>query len=290
MEIVVWIRKYFELVLIGLLLVLALFLGWMIGARENDTLRVAFLDVGQGDAIFIEYEGMQILIDGGRNGAVLSALGSVMPFWDRSIDMIIATHPDADHIGGLPEVLERFTVGAVIESGNTSDTAVYQAFTRDIEEEGCAHDIFRAGYIIAFSDDAYLEFLFPDRMPEEVAMWEANTASLVVRLVYGETSMILSGDTPAQVEEYLAGIYGDALDVDVLKAGHHGSDTSSAIAFLSATHPETVVISAGCDNRYGHPDEDVIDRIEALGAEHLGTCEEGTIVFESDGVNVRRVR
>ncbi len=290
MKALVWIRKHGEIVLIGLLLVLVLSLMWMIIAREGDVLRVSFLDVGQGDAIFIEYEDTQILIDGGRGGKVLSALGDVMPFWDRSIDMLIATHSDADHIGGLPEVLERFAVGAVIESGSVSDTGVYDAFVGSVEKEGCAHDVFRSGHILTLSDETYLEFLFPDRARSEVAKWEANTASLVVRLVHGETSFLLTGDVPSSVEMYLTGIYGNGLKSDILKAGHHGSDTSSAAAFLAAADPEAVVISAGCDNSYGHPDKEVMNRIEALGAEPLETCEEGTIIFESDGEHIKRVR
>lgn len=290
MKALTWIRKHSEIVLIGLLLVLAFSLMWMIVVREGDTLRVAFLDVGQGDAIFIEHKGVQILIDGGRDGKVLSVLGDVMPFWDRSIDMVIATHPDADHIGGLPEVLERFFVGRVIESGNTSDTNVYEAFVHNIEKEACVHEIARAGHVIILSDSVYLEFLFPDRSEEEVAQWEPNTASLVARLVHGETSFLLTGDAPSSVEMYLTGIYGNGLKSDILKAGHHGSDTSSAAAFLAAADPEAVVISAGCDNSYGHPDKEVMNRIEALGAEPLETCEEGTIIFESDGENIKRIQ
>ncbi|MBC8465129.1 MAG: MBL fold metallo-hydrolase [Parcubacteria group bacterium] len=289
MEIVAWIRKNIEILLIGFLLLAVIFLGWMIVAQKSDTLRVAFLNVGQGDAIFIEHRGVQILVDGGRGGNVLSTLGDVMPFWDRSIDMLIATHPDADHIGGFPEVLDRFDVEYVIESGNVSDTGVYEAFANAIVKEGCEHTIARAGYIIQLSNSAYIEFLFPDRMLEEVAKWEANTSSLIARVVHGENTFLLTGDAPASVETYLAGLYGDRADSDVLKAGHHGSDTSSATVFLAATTPETVVVSAGCDNRYGHPDKEVIDRIEALGAELLGTCEEGAIVFESDGESIVRI-
>jgi competence protein ComEC len=272
-----------RLIVLGILLLVALVVWVAVWNVSRDTLMLSVLDVGQGDAIFITHGGRQVLIDGGRNGAVLSGLGRAMPFWDRSIDVVIATHPDADHIGGLPDVLERYSVGTVIESGNTSDTAVYKAFEDDIDTEGATHIIGRSGMIVRLGDDAYLEILFPDRSSEEVAQWESNMASLVVRLVHGTSSALLTGDSPADAEEYLVGRYGDALHVDVLKAGHHGSKTSTSDAFLATVSPKYVAISVGCDNSYGHPSPTVVEKIRAFGARIGNTCEDGTLTYVSKG-------
>jgi len=257
---------------------------WIVVWHSSRTaLTLTVLDVGQGDALLIQYAGKQILIDGGKSGAVLSGLGKSMPFWDRSLDVVIATHPDADHIGGLPEVLARYDVGMVIESGNVSDTAVYKEFENDIDAEWATHVIGRSGTIVRLGDDAYLEILFPDRTSEEVAQWESNMASLVVRLVHGTSVAILTGDAPDDVEDYLVGVYGNALVADVLKVGHHGSKTSTSPAFLASVLPAYVAISVGCDNTYGHPSADVVSSLKSVGAIVSNTCEEGTIVYESEG-------
>lgn len=246
----------------------------------RDELTVAFLDVGQGDAIFIEApNGNQVLIDGGRNRLVLQELGRVMPFWDRSIDVIVATHPDADHIGGLVEVLERYAIAYVVDSGNVSDTAVARAFVQ-LAEEDAKRVIARRGMRIELGNDAFLRILFPDR---DVAGIESNAASIVAQLVYGETEVMLTGDAPKAIEEYLVTIEEDGLESDILKVGHHGSDTSTAPAFVGFANPQFSVISAGADNQYGHPHQSVLDVLKRFETEIFSTAESGTVIFTSDG-------
>ncbi|MBI4136102.1 MAG: MBL fold metallo-hydrolase [Candidatus Vogelbacteria bacterium] len=249
---------------------------------ERGVLTVAFLDVGQGDAIFIESpNGNQVLIDAGSGRPVLRALGRVMPFYDHSIDLVIATHPDADHIGGFPEVLERFAIGAVMEPGVSSDTFTYQAFQASVGREGAREIFARRGQRVALGRSATLEILFPDRPPQ--AEWETNTASIVARLTYGESEFLFTGDSPIQVEKYLFGLDGRRLRSRVLKVGHHGSKTSSDPVFLAAVGPDYAVISAGRGNRYGHPHPSVLEALGRLGTRILSTADRGTIVFETDG-------
>src|SRR3989338_4254916 len=255
-----------------------------VGTTSN-VLTVAFLDVGQGDAIFIEApNGNQMLIDAGSGKQVLRELQNVMPFYDRSIDVVLATHPDKDHIGGMPAVLERFSVSQFIEPGVVTDSGTYMALLDLAKREGARHTLAKRGMKLFLDEDVYFEILFPDR---DVSGLETNTASIVGKLVYGETSFLLTGDSPKNIEHFLVTLDGNppagGLDVDVLKAGHHGSKTSSSEEFVMATSPDFTVISAGKDNQYGHPHREVVERLRASGTSVLETSKGGTVVFESDG-------
>lgn len=244
---------------------------WNVG-RTNEYLEVTFLDVGQGDAIFIEApNGNQLLIDGGSNKLVLRELGKVMSFFDRSIDVIIATHPDKDHIGGLPHVLDRYEVDYFLNSGAISNTGVYKELQNKIDPI-----LARKGMKIYLSSDIYVEILFPDR---DVSKVDSNLASVIARVVYGNTSFLLTGDSPKSIEKYIGGVKSN-----VLKIGHHGSRTSTDPNFLEKVDPEFAVISAGKDNRYGHPHKDVMDLLANVSV--FATYDEGNITFFSDGEKV----
>ena len=254
------------------------------GAGSGELLRVTFLDVGQGDATFIESpSGTQVLLDGGRGGAVLRELGTVMGFSDRTIDMVVATHPDLDHIGGLIDVFERYEVTTVLMTENVADTPAYDALIESIESEGVDILYARKGQVfdlgVGSGGTTTLTILFPDRDPTN---WESNTSSIIVRLVYGESEFFFSGDAPKEVEEYLVGT-GALLQSDVLKVGHHGSKTSTAETFVSAVDPTYAVISAGKDNSYGHPHKEVTELLTRYGVTQKNTADEGSISFASDG-------
>ncbi len=251
---------------------------------EKETITVSFFDVGQGDAIFIETQnGTQVLIDGGKGRSILRMLGSSMSFFDRDIDVVVATHPDLDHIGGLSEVFPRYSIGMFVESG-VYDAGMDNTYLHTlVGEEGLTVIHARKGQYLILDKGVVLEFLFPDR---DATHLETNTASVVARLTFGETSFLFTGDAPAGIEMYLAGIYGTALHADVLKLGHHGSNTSSSDVFLGYVAPLYAVVSAGCDNPYGHPSKEVTKRLAQFEVEMLDTCTYGTIVFESDGENV----
>lgn len=246
---------------------------------------VAFLDVGQGDAVYLEApHGTQVLIDGGVGRAVLERLGEVMPFSDRTIDVVVATHPDADHIGGLPEVFARYDVGMFLEPGVRDDGADSAALAEAVRAEGLTPVQVRSGMTLVLEPGVSIEILFPDR---DVSGVDPNIGSIVARLSYGDTSFLLTGDAPTEVETYLVGLYGNALASTVLKVGHHGSRTSTSDVFLGFVDPTHGVISAGCDNTYSHPHEETIKRLARFGVRERRTCEEGTIMFESDGRMIR---
>ena len=251
---------------------------------RNGILTVVFLDAGQGDAIFIEApNGNQVLIDGGPNKSVLRQLSKVMPFYDRSIDIIIATHSDKDHIGGLPDVLQRYTVDFILESGAKNDTGISRAFESAILQNKIKRIFAKRGMAIMLDDDVFLNILFPDRDVSEV---ESNTASIVAQLVYKNTEVMFTGDSPKTIEEYLVFLDGEKLRSEVLKVGHHGSKTSSSESFVGYVSPEYAIISAGADNSYGHPHKEVVEILNQFGSAILNTKDNGAIIFKSDGENI----
>lgn len=256
----------------------------LFSASREPLLTVAFLAVGQGDAIYIETpDGVQLLIDGGPDGTVLRELPKVMPWWDRSLDMILATHPDKDHIGGLVDVLGRYEVSRIIRTENESDTAVSSAFNfMAAEEAGAVTHLARAGDVIQLGASTTLRVYSPASDP---TTWESNNASIVTKLSYGDIDFMLTGDASVGTEEWMVDEYGTALASEVLKLGHHGSRTSTAESFLDAVAPMYAVVSAGVDNRYGHPHAEVVERVRAHGIELLDT-RNGAVVMQSDGVTI----
>jgi competence protein ComEC len=257
-------------------------------ACEDGMLCVHFLDVGQGDAILIESPaGVEVLIDGGPGGSVLQGLSDALGFFDRDIDIAVATHPDQDHIGGLIDVLERYAVGAIVMTENKNDTNVSGMFDTYADNEGAEIIYARAGQIfdlgIGEAGSTTLSILFPDRDPTG---FEGNTASIVARLSYGDTDFLLTGDAPATVEGFLVETYGNGLQSEVLKVGHHGSRTSTSEDFLMTVAPEYAVISAGKDNSYGHPHVEVTDLVFNHRVEIKNTAEDGSIIFESNGTQL----
>ncbi|OQY25798.1 MAG: DNA internalization-related competence protein ComEC/Rec2 [Anaerolineaceae bacterium 4572_32.1] len=259
---------------------------WGIGLTLPDgKLHLVFLDVGQGDAIFIESPtGQQILIDGGPDPTVLLArLGEQMPFWDRTLDIVILTHPDADHLTGLVSVLERYRVGHVFESGYTSDSPTYVRWQELLQEKQITVLNAQRGKEATLDGGLALTILHPGSTLLTGTEADSNNNSIVIRLVMGEFSALLTGDIESEVERELLRS-GQALDSTVLKAPHHGADTSSTSAFIQAVNPQVVVISVGQDNHFGHPAPQVLERL--AGYSVLRTDERGSIEILSDGQNL----
>jgi len=277
-----FLRSWRKEILIGLLIFSNIFV-WtsLYQKKSSDILSVYFLDVGQGDAIFIESpQHNRILIDGGRNRKVLSELGRILPFADRRIDVVIATHPDADHIGGLPEVISRYKVGTFIESGVKSENSIDDELNMRIEEKKIPRLLARRGMVIDLGDEVRLNILFPN---QDVSKLDPNDASIVAKLVYGDESFLFTADAELRTETILLNLDPISLDSDVLKVGHHGSRTSTFILFAEAVSPEYAIISAGKDNSYGHPHQQVLDTLKKVSSEILSTMNEGTIIFETNG-------
>ncbi len=253
---------------------------------DGDRLSVTFLDVGQGDAILIEGPGGQrILVDGGPGGDALSgALGRQLPFHDRRIDLVIVTHPQADHIGGLPAALESYEVGAVLDSAFEDDSPFYEALVDAADTAGVPRHVGTLGQTIDLGGGARIEVIGPDDALSARAAGlsdaDPNNASTVLRVVMGEVSFLLTGDIEADGEAALVRS-GAELRATVLKVAHHGSSTSTTAAFLSRAAPAISVISVGATNTFGHPTAAVLSRLSEGYV--LRTDEDGDVRMETDG-------
>ncbi|MBX2866450.1 MBL fold metallo-hydrolase [Candidatus Kaiserbacteria bacterium] len=246
------------------------------GTCPERLLCVVFLDVGQGDSIFIQSPTeTQMLIDGGRGSAVLRPLADVMGFFDKTIDYVLITHPDSDHVGGLVSVFDRYEILHVLRTEKESETAVWQAVEERLEGEML---FARRGQTYDLGGGAVLTILFPEADASDL---ESNEASIVARLVYGESEFLFMGDAPQEVERKL--LEGD-IQSDVLKVGHHGSKTSTAEEFIEVVRPTYSIISAGKDNRYGHPHAEVLENLSV--SEIKNTADEGSIFMISDGKSI----
>jgi competence protein ComEC len=269
-------KKWHKLSLLSLctaLLLGALFL-WHLSILAHRT-DVTFLNVGQGDAILISQGSSQILIDGGRSGKeLLARLGRHVPFWDRRIEVVIATHPDADHIGGLPALLRTYHVDRILTTGAESDTEISRLFQKTVRDKtgGPPVTIFRGAEMV-FPHGGTLSIVYPNGPLTSGDVRETNQGSIVARFVYGETSFLLTGDL-AQEEQVL----GESPKATVLKVAHHGSKYSTSDTFLRMISPTDAIISVG-KNSYGHPDSSVLRRLESAGARIYRTDELGDIRY-----------
>lgn len=242
-------------------------------------LEVVFFDVGQGDAIFIETpERFQVLIDGGPDLTVLEKLGKEMPFYDRTIDLIILTHPEHDHYFGLFEVLKRYEIKNILWTGIIRDTAEYQEWMKLLEEEGAEIRIAEAGQKIIFQEDPliFMEILHPFENLTGKETKYTNDTSIVAELVFGDVSFLFTGDISKKIEKQLN------VDSDILKVAHHGSKTSSCLEFIEAVSPDIAVISVG-ENRWNHPHPEVLANLNQFGIQVLITRELGDIKIISNG-------
>lgn len=250
-------------------------------SQESPHLTVRFLDVGQGDSIHIATpDGVEVLIDGGPSAGVLRELSKGRSFFDREIDLMVATHPDTDHIGGLVDVLERFSISTILETANVNDTPAVAAYENAAAREGARRIDAAAGQMIALGASTTLRILAP--LGDETD-WRSNAASIIMQVQYGDVEFLLTGDAPDSIERYLVELAGDSLESEVLKLGHHGSNTSSDGSFLDTVTPEYAVVSAAADSSYGHPHREVVERVTERDIPIVSTAEMGTITFESDG-------
>ena len=255
----------------------------------NEHLEIHFLDVGQGDAtLIVTPDCVKMLIDGGEDRQVLNRLGEVLSPFDRTINVVLGTHPHADHIGGLIDVLQRFTVSDIIITENTIPSQVADRFFQEVrlaEENGVRVHYARADQVYQLGSEVEVKILSPRYNPRNI---DADTASIISKITYGDISVLITGDAPIVIEDLLVDIYGTELESTILKLGHHGSRTSTSAKFLDTVVPQYAITSAGRNNRHGHPHQEVIDRVLERNIIHLTTQEEGTISFFSDGQRLWR--
>ena len=272
--------------LIPPLLITAILVWSVILTMPDDKLHVSFLDVGQGDAILIQTPNHQnILIDGGPDPQKINLeLSKKLPFWDRTIDLMISTQPQADHITGLVEVLQRYKVKQVLEPGVPYNSSIYNEWLKLVEEEQIKHEIARAGQEIDLGRGIKMEVLNPPLKLFQGTSHDVDNNGVVLRLSSGVVSFLFTADIRQEAEFELIGQRAN-LRGTVLKVAHHGSKTSTSPQFLAVVDPQIAVISVGLDNPFGHPSTEVVKRLGArLGGEKVyRTDTNGTIEFITDG-------
>jgi len=285
----------FSIVILVLIIFCLSLLGYLLhghpapdGAEQDFNLEVDFLDVGQGDSILIKTPFEQnILIDGGPDNSVINQLGKNLPFYDKTIDLMVLTHPDADHVTGLPEVLNRYKVKKVLYTGLVHTTPAFLEWLRLIKEKNIPMQVAVAGQKINLGQNLDLEILWPDKSYEGQRVEENNMTSIVAKLVYGQTTFLFTGDAPVEVEDVMIGETSTfRLRSDVLKVAHHGSKNSSSKDFLQAVRPKYAIIPVGKDNKFGHPSLRVLDSLKDLSINILRTDLGGAIKCTSDKIEV----
>jgi len=279
------IKKHQAKILIALFLIAVVV--WIFVFKESaqgEFLKINFLDVGQGDAIFIEtMDKKQILIDGGPDLSVLEKLGKIIPFYDRYIDVILLTHPEQDHMNGLIEVVKRYDVGAIITTGIVRDTSQYQEWIKIIKQKNIPIYIAEVGGVVDFKNNINLNILYPFENMNNKKLADSNNYSIVSKLTYNNFDLLLTGDIEKSVENKLIKAKTD-LDADILKVAHHGSKTSTSENFLKAVNALMVIIEVGRDNSYGHPHQEVMERLKNL--EIFQTGKDGNIKILTDGQKI----
>ncbi|ANU24479.1 MBL fold metallo-hydrolase [Planococcus donghaensis] len=243
--------------------------------NDKEVMHVHYIDVGQGDSTLIEVEGFSLLIDAG-NWKSTEVIDYLKQQEIKNIDIVVGTHPDADHIGQLAQVIGEFDVGEVWMSGNSSSSATFINALQAIEASGTEYVEPRTGDVFDVGS-LQIEVLHPSEISGAT-----NEESVSLKMTYGEIEFIFTGDAGVREEQEMIDSSID-LNAEILHLGHHGSNTSTSLAFLKAVTPEIAIYSAGADNSYGHPHAEVIAAVENAGAEVYGTDVNGTIVVETNG-------
>lgn len=238
--------------------------------------KVSFLDIGQGDAILIDAgNGNQLLVDSGRSSGIISELGSEMKFGDNTIEVIMATHYDADHIGGFDDVMKNYSVDTLLINDAPAKTKTALTLLEMAKEKNVDIKTIKRGGMINLGNGVITRILFPFSSGAPTG----NDGSIVAKIYVGGKTFLLTGDAPQKVEKQLVTKDGSLLQSNVLKLGHHGSRSASSEIFLKTVNPDVAIISAGLNNQYGHPHKEVLDLLNKLHIPYLATYRDGRLEF-----------
>ena len=250
-----------------------------ISTFSGDTLRVNYIDVGQGDSIFIQLPNKEtMLIDAGEAYEADNVINYLNNLGIKKIDYVVGTHPHTDHIGGLEEVINTFDIGSIYMPRASSTSKTYEDLLTTISNKGLKVKTAKSGVVVLDDDNLKLEFIAPN----SDSYSELNNYSAVLKLTYLDNTFLFMGDAETLSENEIT----SNVDADVIKVGHHGSDSSSSLEFVKKVSPEYAIIMVGEGNSYNHPYQSIIDRYESVGAKVLRTDLDGNIVCDSDGVDV----
>jgi competence protein ComEC len=246
--------------------------------KSANYLEVYFLDIGQGDAILIRTpDGQNILIDGSADNLLLSQVANNLPWWERTIDYVIISHYHADHMMGLPALLDKYQVKNILVTSHEPDDFLYKVWQEKLVQHNLVPQIVNRGEQFIINNNLSWQILSADNYHEDY-----NNNSLVIKLSYDDIDFLFTGDLPSEGEEILLAHNFD-LDSEILKVAHHGSKYSSSQEFLQAVSPEVCVIQVGEDNKFNHPHPDALHRLDNINCQVKRNDLEGTISIYSDG-------
>ena len=259
--------------------------GQVAQGQQNSTLTVKVLDIGQGDAILIRASGQTVLVDTGDIEHREKMVEYIKKEGITTIDKVIITHPHADHLGGMLGIMDNFKVGHIYDSGKTGTTALYRKYLTLVNKQNIPFTVVTPGTEIIIVNDIKLKIVAPDKVL--LAEEEMNNSSVVAKLIYNKFSMLLTGDAEKGSEDLMLRSYTGELKSNVLKAGHHGSNTSSSTGFLKAVGAEAAIISLGASNDYHHPHPSTLKKYEQAKLNVYRTDLDGTVTITSDGLTYK---
>lgn len=248
----------------------------------NGTIEVSYLDVGQGDAAYIKVNEMDILIDAGPKSDVDKLMKQLEEKNIDDFEVVVATHPHEDHIGGMTKVLQTYKVESFYMPKVEHSTKTFENMIKEVEKQGLKVKVLKEGVNIDIGEGALLETFSPTQDSYD----NLNNYSPIMKLTFANNSFLFTGDAEKEVEEEVLSRYKDKLDSDVIKFGHHGSSTSSSTEFIEAVSPNYGIISCGVDNSYGHPHKEILKLIQNMNIEAYRTDTQGQITVISDGNNI----
>ncbi|EJT6500583.1 MBL fold metallo-hydrolase [Clostridium perfringens] len=249
---------------------------------KDSKLMISYMDVGQGDAAYIKVNGNDILIDAGPRSNSKELLEQLKAKNIDDFELVIATHPHEDHIGGMVDVFKEYEVKAFYSPKITHTTKTYENLVKAVKDEGLKTKELKGGMVIDLGEGAKFEVFTPQKSEYE----ELNDYSPIMKLSFGDTSYLFTGDAEKLAEEEALAKYKNSLDSDVIKFGHHGSSSSSSNAFIEAVSPKYGIISCAKDNKYGHPHRETLDIIKKYNIKAFRTDTDGEIILTSDGKSI----
>lgn len=274
--------KYFSFIAIVALILLV----YTICQSKDDYFHFYMLDIGQGDSIYArDKDGNDIIVDGGPNQKVLTNLGELMPFYDKKIELVVISHPHADHITGLIEVLKRYEIEKILLTDAVATTKEYEEMLEIIKSKQITTSLVKIGDSFKLSNELNIEILWPNDSFQNKKIENLNNTSIVAKLNYNKVSFLLMGDAETDVQKTLIKEIPDKLKSDILKVSHQGSKDSSNIDFIKIVNPELGIISVGLNNMYGHPHKKTLEVLENNQIKILRTDQNGRIEIVSDGIN-----
>jgi len=269
-----------------LLISICILIGIAVYNNTDRNLHFFACDVGQGDSIYVrDSNNYDIVIDGGPGNQILTCLGEHMPFFDRSIELVVLTHPHADHLVGLIEVIKRYDIKKILMTDAVNNTSEYKELSNLITEKNIPVEFAKQDQKISLGNKLYFNIYWPSQSYKDKEISNFNNTSIVGKLIYENVTFLLTGDAEKEVLNKIVTQYGNQLKSDVYKVAHHGSKNATNVNLIKIVNPEIAIVSAGLDNPFGHPSDIALKALTDSNVKIFRTDQNGTVEIISDGIN-----